>query len=328
MQPDLYLGHHPTVVAHLRRARWDMKRVMRTVERRVASRTSRAPAFVVGCGRSGTTLLARVLGRHPEIVSLNEPRDRWAVVDPRTDDIALYGRGGTLDLGQDDVTDWARRARHLISNPFGHPRDSKVIEKTPTNVFRLRWLRALYPACPLINIIRDGRDVVASIVRLATTNEHKIAPAARRNQWWGLGNCKLDLVLERAVRVGLLPAIPQGLEGESKDATAAALEWVMSIDTAFDFAASGEGQDMLEVRYESLVADPEREVSRILAFLGARTGVGRETCSIVETPVRACRPCDGSDRVVDSIHPTVLPLFMERLESLGYRAADTLALSR
>lgn len=320
MQASPYLRVHQGVLGHLRRARWEIKRTLREAERLVTPESSRVPAFVVGCGRSGTTLLARVLGRHPDLVSLNEPRERWVIVDPRTDDICLYTGAGTLDLGGGEVTDRARRAKYLISNPLGHPRHTRVVEKTPSNVFRVKWLRALYPGCPLINLVRDGRDVVSSIMKLVRENEHKVAPVSRRNQWWGLENCKRDLVMKRAVQTGLLPAVPEGLDGESLDVTAAALEWIMSIDAMTEFVANDKAQPLLEIRYEALVEHPERELGRILDFLGTRVRRAGDLCSVVDEgkPTRSPR---NFNRFGDLMEPAVRQIFAARLTQLGYDAA-------
>ena len=57
------------------------------------------PVFIVGCGRSGTTALGEVLGRHPLLAYLNEPRDIW-LYEPRTDiwSAKAGARGGRLRL--------------------------------------------------------------------------------------------------------------------------------------------------------------------------------------------------------------------------------------
>ena len=35
------------------------------------------PVFIIGCGRSGTTILGNTLSNHPKIKYLNERRDLW-----------------------------------------------------------------------------------------------------------------------------------------------------------------------------------------------------------------------------------------------------------
>ena len=37
-----------------------------------------APVFLIGCGRSGTTILGERVDRHPPVTYLYEPRAPWA----------------------------------------------------------------------------------------------------------------------------------------------------------------------------------------------------------------------------------------------------------
>ena len=41
------------------------------------NRTEFSPVFIIGCGRSGTTILGDTLSKHPKIEYLNERRDLW-----------------------------------------------------------------------------------------------------------------------------------------------------------------------------------------------------------------------------------------------------------
>jgi Sulfotransferase family len=308
------------MLAYMRRARWSLKRARCQLEMAIPPRKGfRAPAFIVGCGRSGTTLLSRILGRHPHILSLNEPRDRWFVIDSRTDEIGLYANNGKLGLGAADVTERAWKARHLIERPLGTRGFSQVVEKSPSNVFRLTWLQELYPDCRIINIVRDGRDVVRSIMNIAHQNIYCIAPIKGRNQWWGLHHCKRDLVIKHAARAGLHLGPLRSLDGERLDATAAALEWVISIDAVQTFTSHHERAHIIDVSYECLINDSRTEVMRILNFLLLEERNFEGLISIV-------RPCQGSltqdsESLMAKIEPEVRSIFADRLRRLGYCAA-------
>jgi hypothetical protein len=43
------------------------------------------PVFIVGCPRSGTTILGQILGQTPSFFYLNEPRYIWCHVRPELD---------------------------------------------------------------------------------------------------------------------------------------------------------------------------------------------------------------------------------------------------
>ena len=55
---------------------------------------SYTPVFIVGVGRSGTTLLGRLLAAHAGVTWLNEPKAVWQRVHPKEDVSGYYGRPG------------------------------------------------------------------------------------------------------------------------------------------------------------------------------------------------------------------------------------------
>jgi len=288
------------------------------MERRLPSAPSgRPPVFLVGCGRSGTTLLNILLSRQPGILGINEPRDRWFAVDPRTDDIGLYRDGGRLELGEDDATPDARLASRLISRPLVYAERGLVVEKSPSNVFRLPWLRALFPSCRFINLVRNGREVVTSIVRLAESNDYKIASGHARNQWWGRDNCKRDLVLHRASQKGLLSRDVEDLEESELNATAAMSEWIMSIETMESFATKHGRTGVVDVRYEKVVEDPVGEIRRLLDFMGLGQEFSAQAVASVVEP-RKSRAADQFDLLSTRADPAIRKRFIEVMGRLGY----------
>ena len=64
----------------------------------------RAPAFVIGSGRSGTTALGRALAASPELSYFFEPVDRWFAISPATDYGGMFSaNSGRCALGSVDV---------------------------------------------------------------------------------------------------------------------------------------------------------------------------------------------------------------------------------
>lgn len=108
---------------------------------------------IVGAGRSGTNLLARVLEAEGGFVNLYENRYIWN-----------YGQ-------RDRRTD--RRLPEEASDPVagfirGHfarmaaRRPGILIDKTPGNALRLGFVHAVLPQAKIVNIVRDGRANVLS----------------------------------------------------------------------------------------------------------------------------------------------------------------------
>jgi hypothetical protein len=64
------------------------------------------PIFVIGCGQSGTSILGRSLGAHPDVAYLHERRDLWIAAFPEADvwNAESGRRGGKIRLDERDYT--------------------------------------------------------------------------------------------------------------------------------------------------------------------------------------------------------------------------------
>lgn len=123
-------------------------------------RRIRKPVIILGCARSATTMMGRILSRHPDIAFWSEPRPIWMTGNAyRRDDV----------LAADDLTPRiARRIDKRFGDFLEASGKSRFSEKTPSNCLRIPFIHALYPDCRIVNIIRDGRHVVRSILKIQT----------------------------------------------------------------------------------------------------------------------------------------------------------------
>ena len=159
----------------------------------VQSSASSAPLlFVTGAGRSGTTMLARMLGSHSAIMAFNEMNYFGAAWDPYDNHCAISARqltdlAATLLARQthelwggspgDVERAWARRLVHALPEQERTPAGlfaavlrrqaddagkSIACEQTPKNIFYAEKLLDLYPNARIIHIVRDPRAVLAS----------------------------------------------------------------------------------------------------------------------------------------------------------------------
>lgn len=208
------------------------------------------PFFIVGAGRSGTTLLRRILVAGgevhipPELQSLPriiETYRRFAYLPWRmlvlhaVAEIAFHPRAADLqvDLGPFARTLMSlpveRRSLAAILDAFyrfhaaarGEP--SRWGDKTPLLTFHLDQVRAVFPRARVVHVVRDPYDVVAS-----------------------------------GLRAGLFP-----------DAASGAVRWRDAIAAARQFSARHPTR-IRTIRYEALVREPAAVVPPLCAFLDLR----------------------------------------------------------
>jgi hypothetical protein len=193
---------------------------------------------VVGCGRSGTTLLRAQLDAHPDLAVPAEAPFVVALAPRRPDapfDVDAYvarlageerfrlwelpPASLTAALRAAEPRSYAEAVRATYAahaTARGKPRYG---DKTPGNVLHLPRLTALLPESVVVHLVRDGRDVAASFLRLG----------------WA------DTVEE------------------------AAQHWRLRVRRGRAAGRRLGRRRYVEVAYESLVRDPESELRRICA---------------------------------------------------------------
>jgi Sulfotransferase family len=200
--------------------------------------TPQAPApFVVGVGRSGTTLLRLMLDAHPQLAIGPETQFVGDLVDQ---DILGAGAAELIDrivtartwedFGLSRVEFAERAAGHDLAGVLRafyslyaeSQSKARWGEKTPGYVRRMEPISRALPEAYFVHLIRDGRDVA----------------------------------LSRRAR---------GM-GADKPMHKTAFLWCKRIQDARSQARRLDGRYM-ELRYEDLVADPEPHLRRICEFI-------------------------------------------------------------
>jgi Sulfotransferase family len=205
----------------------------------------RNPVFIVGCGRSGTTMLMLMLDRHPDLAIPSEShfiRHLWRQRESFNVDGSFDSDGLTRRILQSEhfrrweVSDEAvwRRVEAMnepgfadvIRGVFSAYADSRGKprwgDKTPIYVRELDWLARLFPDARFLHIIRDGRDVALSYISLP----------------WG-----------------------------PKNAWQAGLKWRRDVEAGCRSGATLGEPHYMEIRYESLVDDANDQLKRVCRFL-------------------------------------------------------------
>jgi hypothetical protein len=208
--------------------------------------------FLVGCPRSGTTLLQRLANAHPQLAVAHETRwiVRWYekrigvtaegyVTPDFVEQLPRYRRFKALKIKPEELARVYRdrepvRYAEFVSmlfDRFAARRGKRLAgDKSPAYVRSLPTLHALWPEARFAHLIRDGRDVCLSVLdwrqgvpRFPTWDEDPVTTTA---VWW-----------EWNVRLGREAGRELGTE------------------------------QYYELRYEALMSGPEHECARLCSFL-------------------------------------------------------------
>ncbi len=195
------------------------------------------PLFLVSLPRSGSTLLQRMLGAHPEISTSPEPTFLLPLlhIDRDTDVVATYDQKYTAWAVQDFVTSLpgGRDDYRAALAAFGRDLYGRAaadgaryhLDKTPKYHLIVDELVELFDASTIVMLWRNPLAVIASMI---TTWGR---PGAR----WNLSHFRLDL----------FEGLPNMIE-----------------------VAERHPERVVEVSYEALVDDPDAAVERIVHRLG------------------------------------------------------------
>jgi Sulfotransferase family len=212
--------------------------------------------FIVGCARSGTTLVRRIVDSHPAIAITRETHwitkwlERGDGITPEgmarpeiLESLMAHERFARMPIASGDLEalfepDGALPYAAFVSGVFdlyGRAFGKRLVgDKTPAYVRSIPILHGLWPRARFVHVVRDGHDVALSAVswrrsfrlarRFSTWSEEPYGTAA---VWW-----------DWLVRLGR----------EAGGALGPALYH--------------------ELRYERLVADPPGECAALCGFLG------------------------------------------------------------
>ncbi|WP_454063044.1 sulfotransferase family protein [Candidatus Nitrospira salsa] len=210
--------------------------------------TDCSPIFIVGSGRSGTTLLQLMINSHPDIFICGEIHyfDQILTIKKRLpsiekiDDLQTFfllvrkTYGSQFLVGVDAVLDQVKRRmicdnartyqmfyRYMLEEGAVAKGARRYGEKTPENIRYIDHLIDIFPHAKIIHIIRDPRAVVASL---------------RKVDWSG-------------------PSIAINT-----------IKW--KLDVLQSQEISKRFRSYYELRYEDLVADPKKQLTMICRFIG------------------------------------------------------------
>lgn len=198
--------------------------------------TSVAPVFIGGAGRSGTTLLRVMLDSHPDISCGPEMKVLPLICKFQTE----LKSGFSEFLSSYEVTEEKVDVlfRNLINGLFSSHLEivnkRRWAEKTPHNLLYTGQLSRIFPEARFIHVLRDGRDVAASLVEM---------------QWFDIKSGQKIWYTENIRNAAIYwKEIVTGIRKAAVDA--------------------GVWGRFAELRYEDLISDPRENLEELMNFLG------------------------------------------------------------
>src|SRR3712207_6135656 len=143
--------------------------------------------FIVGCPRSGTTLLQRMVDAHPDIAITRQSRfipnyyekrkgltPDGLVTPDLVDRLIEERRFKNLQIDREELESLAGSGEQEVSfesfvagifDHYGKVQGKRLVgDKTPRYVRSIPTLHELWPEARFVHIIRDGRDVCLSMM--------------------------------------------------------------------------------------------------------------------------------------------------------------------
>lgn len=298
----------------LRRRVWRIRRSVPRLARPVsrllpASAPPASPVFVIGCPRSGTSVLLRGLLRSPELRSVqSEGHILWDEFHhPRE-------RGWDSDaLGAADVVDREREYVHLAVRWF--TRGRRFVDKTPENCLRIAYLESLFPGATFVFLRRRAADNVNSLIE-GWRARPRFVKYRLPERLTGLGTLSGDLW-----SFVLVPGWRDLLDAPLEEICAR--QYAACNTAVLEARAGGASSRWIDVSYEDLVRAPSDELGRLCAELGVDFGqpLRDYASSLASNPaptaLTAPRPEKWRHQNPDAVE-RVLPQLAELEERLGY----------
>lgn len=238
------------------------------------------PVFIIGTGRSGTTLFFNVLAHHPDfawfsnysgffpnqaivasfarifnlpIVGVYVPKsfrlipkpvESYAMLNYCTK--GMFTNHGMLD--ESDVSDEIRhRYRKVVEDYLAYQGKPRYLQKH-TGFARIRYLKSIFPEALFIHVLRDGRAIANSLI-----NVEWWSGDLKTCWWWG--KMRNEYMLEYQ-------------KSKNKPLILACIVWKTLMDLIEEESRELSNNQLLTIRYDDMIKDLPLTMKKVIQFCG------------------------------------------------------------
>jgi len=225
------------------------------------------PIFLLGNVRSGTSMMHDLFDLHPQVKSWYEPRTIWVYPAPRRKHDRFDATDATPKV--------CRYIRHQFLKYQQAHGDLRIMEKTPSNIMRIPYVRAIFPESKYLYMVRHPLDQLSSSeikwrqpitlahvrMRLSQTPWHQLPAYAGR---FVRDHFRSKILRRQHVSVWGVryPGIYQDIAQLTTEQVIAK-QWAACSQQAEKDLAQCPPHLLLRLRYEDFVADPAHHFTRI-----------------------------------------------------------------
>jgi hypothetical protein len=218
------------------------------------------PVIILSAPRSGSTLLFEALARAPGVYTIG--KESHPVIEGHAG-LSTRKRGYASNrlLASDAGGGVANSLRFdfacRLRDRHGHPPPPgpvRFLEKTPKNILRVSFLRAVFPDAHFVVLLRDPRAVLSSMMEAWYSGHfvtYRDLPGWRSSLPWSL------LLVDDWAQVNGRP-----LE------EIVAHQWTRGMSVLLDDLETLPRSAWTALRYEDLLADPQARIERLCAYAG------------------------------------------------------------
>ncbi len=271
-----------------------------------------SPIFILGTGRSGTTVLGMVLSMHREMGFLNEPKALWHSAFSGEDLIGSYTRDpAQYCLYAEAATPIVKNSMRRLFGAYLFATFSKrVVDKYPELIFRVPFVRAIFPDAKFLFLVRNGWDTCHSIDGWSNRLGEQIG--SETHDWWGVNRRKWHLLVEQMVpKHADLAPYAADMQGWVNQTDMAAVEWIITMRAGVALLEQFP-EYVIKVDYEALCVSPRKKLASIIEFVEADASDE----IFFQYAEKTLRPTKFKPPF--ALHASIEKPFLETMQKLGY----------